>query len=60
LNNYKTKSITLSLPLTLISEINEKRGCLATSLAYKILLKNALATVDGPLIQNIQEIKNTE
>jgi hypothetical protein len=60
LTNHKTKSVTISLPLTLISDINAKRGCLATSLAYKILLQNALAIIDGPLIQNMPEMQNHE
>jgi len=53
LSKHKTKSVTVSLPLTLISEIENKQGTLPISLAYKILLTNGLAAVKGPLIQNI-------
>ena len=53
LNNKRSPCITITLPENLLNEINNKRGCLSKSKACQILLKSALTSIPGPLIQNI-------
>ncbi len=53
MDSKNTKTITLTLPKILVTEIDNKRGSLSRSLAFKILTQTSLANIPGPLIQNI-------